>query len=375
MSLSGIIDRIEEESPNDLRNIYARFGVVAFLVFMEVVFLPLWKLHWLLLPLLFTNSISLFGNVLYFLLAVKRGSYERRVYIATFFDLLSITIAIHFLGGITTNFSWVYAIALIVIALLEGMKIGIYVAVLSSLMNSGLMVLEWSGIVDTVNLGVVKEDLILNNELHLFLRLLSDNVLFYATALVTGALSSGLIKKRKELEQEIEERKEEISLRKQTEEKLQVSERHYRLLADNITDIIWTLDIATLRSTYTSPSVETLFGYTAEEATDFPLSDILTPPSMEIATGVLQEELAAVLGGEDPPISRTLELEHRCKNGSTKWCESKVSFLQNPDGKNTSLVGVTRDITEHRRAEREKAELHIREADIISAKLVGHGGT
>ena len=48
------------------------------------------------------------------------------------------------------------------------------------------------------------------------------------------------------------------------EEELRASEQRYRLLADNITDVIWTVDLDG-KFTYVSPSVERLRGYSPEE--------------------------------------------------------------------------------------------------------------
>jgi PAS domain S-box-containing protein len=39
------------------------------------------------------------------------------------------------------------------------------------------------------------------------------------------------------------------------------------LLAENVTDNLWTFDLATMRYTYTSPSVFRIIGYTPEEMT------------------------------------------------------------------------------------------------------------
>ncbi|WP_295392662.1 PAS domain S-box protein [uncultured Thiodictyon sp.] len=53
--------------------------------------------------------------------------------------------------------------------------------------------------------------------------------------------------------------------RRQTEERQQVSEARCRLLAENASDVIWTMSLDG-RITYVSPSVERLRGFTPTEA-------------------------------------------------------------------------------------------------------------
>jgi diguanylate cyclase (GGDEF)-like protein/PAS domain S-box-containing protein len=132
---------------------------------------------------------------------------------------------------------------------------------------------------------------------------------------------------------------------------LQESERRYRLLADNATDIIWTMDM-NLRLTYESPSVTRIRGYSPEEAMAQTIEETLTPASLEEARKALAEELALEQGKEkDLSRSRTLELEHTCKDGSTVWLEVTTTFLRDEDGRAVGLLGASRDIGERRRAE------------------------
>ena len=159
---------------------------------------------------------------------------------------------------------------------------------------------------------------------------------------------------------------------KRAEETLQESEKHYRLLAENLTDVIWTMDMS-LRYTYVSPSIESLRGYSVEEVMAQSIEEVLTPASYEVAKKVFAEERVTEQIEERRPFSsQTLDLELRRKDGSTVWTEVKVNFLRAPDGRPVGILGVTRDITKRKRAEetlRESEErLHFLSSRLLTAQ-------
>ena len=55
------------------------------------------------------------------------------------------------------------------------------------------------------------------------------------------------------------------------------SERRFRLIAENTGDVIWQLDLVSLKFTYVSPSVERLRGYTPEEVLAQPIENGANP--------------------------------------------------------------------------------------------------
>ncbi len=168
-----------------------------------------------------------------------------------------------------------------------------------------------------------------------------------------------------ELKQRVKVLEKEGGNRKRAEEALRESEERYRLLADNVTDVIWIRDM-NLRFTYISPSVTKMTGYSVEEAMAFSLEDVYTPASIEVARNALAKELAIEkMGNADPFRVRTLELEGFCKDGSMIWTEAKISFLRDPAGQVVGIFGVSRDISQRRQVEEALRESEKRYRSIL----------
>lgn len=141
----------------------------------------------------------------------------------------------------------------------------------------------------------------------------------------------------------------DITDQKKKERKLQESESRFRLLAENVNDVIWTLDLEG-RFLYVSPSVVKLRGYSPEEVMQQSITDSLTPASVETALRSLGKSIPLIRAGEHPP-SETLLLEQPCKNGSTVWTEVSVSSIFDESGEFLFFLGVTRDISSRLAAE------------------------
>ena len=150
------------------------------------------------------------------------------------------------------------------------------------------------------------------------------------------------------------------------------SEHQYRLLADNISDVIWILDLDLYKFSYVSPSVERVQGFTPEEMMAFELKDTLTPQSFEIAKRVLTQELfKEKKRSPDPYRSRILELEQYHKDGSTIWVEVTASFLHDQDGQVVAILGASRDIRKRKMAEAENKKLETRLQQAHKMEAIG----
>ncbi|HQI82589.1 MAG TPA: PAS domain S-box protein, partial [Deltaproteobacteria bacterium] len=132
---------------------------------------------------------------------------------------------------------------------------------------------------------------------------------------------------------------------------LRSTREEYTLVTDKISDVIWIMDMD-LNFTYMSPSTERMHGRKPEEWLSMSLEDALPLSSLGTAMHALAEELAIQkLPGADRNRFRTLELEQYRKDGSTFWSEVKASFMWGDSPDPIGVIGVTRDISERKRAD------------------------
>jgi PAS domain S-box-containing protein len=143
----------------------------------------------------------------------------------------------------------------------------------------------------------------------------------------------------------------DITERKRADKQLKESESKYRLLADNIDDTLFVLDI-NLNYTYASPAVKTLMGYEPEELLNLRASETMTPSSWDMSVRTLSEFMEMEKSGQrENKNPQMFELEMKRKDGSTVWTEIKVSFIRDENQWPRGLIGVSRDITNRKRVE------------------------
>ncbi|MGD9117058.1 MAG: ATP-binding protein [Dehalococcoidia bacterium] len=166
-----------------------------------------------------------------------------------------------------------------------------------------------------------------------------------------GTLKRLLLQKTRELGRQTKKLSLEITERLKAEEQIAESERRYRLLAENVTDVIWKVNAdSPTQLNYISPSVTPLLGYTVEEAKNRAMAEVFSPASFKRSVEVFQEEMAREQSGRGAPRrSRRLELEMVHKNGSLVAVEVNFAFIRDAEGKPLEILAVGRDITERRK--------------------------
>jgi PAS domain S-box-containing protein len=135
------------------------------------------------------------------------------------------------------------------------------------------------------------------------------------------------------------------------EENVRIGEEKYRRLAENISDVVWICNF-NLETTFVSPSIEKLTGFTPQEQITRPISERHPPETVKALKELLAEELER---DKDPLVdkkrSKIIEAQQYKSDGSTIWVSINLTFIRDDKGKPIGMQGVTRDISERKMAE------------------------
>jgi len=151
-----------------------------------------------------------------------------------------------------------------------------------------------------------------------------------------------------ELEEANEMMALEIAERRRAEEDLRAAERKYRMLAEQIPAVTYVWEIAQQADqiVYTSPQIERLLGYTAEEwgTTDLWTSRLHPDDRTRV--------LAATLRSQTTGESFSVEARYLAKDGHIVWVLDEAVLLERDrDRRPKTFHGVLLDITARKEAE------------------------
>jgi two-component system CheB/CheR fusion protein len=130
--------------------------------------------------------------------------------------------------------------------------------------------------------------------------------------------------------------------RREAEQRLRSSERHFRLLIEHTSDVVTILDRDGIVR-YESPSIERVLGYDARALLGRKVFDLVHPDDLTSALEYFQRRLHAA--GPMPPV----ELRFRCADGSYRDVEALANTMLDQPGE-FGVVVASRDITDRKRA-------------------------
>jgi PAS domain S-box-containing protein len=136
------------------------------------------------------------------------------------------------------------------------------------------------------------------------------------------------------------------------EEKIRTSEKNYRTIVENIYDVVWMLDLD-LNTTFITPSIERLTGYTVEEHMSLKIEDKYTPESVQQILTWYNYYSPLINKGEIDIHKFLLrgELEYLKRDGGTLWTEITIKPLLDETDNLVGLHGTSVNIDERKRTE------------------------
>ncbi|MBF0160236.1 MAG: diguanylate cyclase, partial [Magnetococcales bacterium] len=142
---------------------------------------------------------------------------------------------------------------------------------------------------------------------------------------------------------------ENITERYQADAALRTSEAHFRMLAENMVDVVWKAD-RKMRFTYINDADCLLRGFSRDEVVGRPIADTLTPEGQLILEGVLTERRQLEDNGQG---NQTLHftVPQRCKDGREIWFDILSIPIYDAEGRISGFQGIGRDITEQKKRE------------------------
>jgi PAS domain S-box-containing protein len=150
----------------------------------------------------------------------------------------------------------------------------------------------------------------------------------------------------------------DITKRKEIEIALKQSEEKYRSLVENITEVIFSVDLKG-KFTYISPLIEQFAGYKVEEIIGNPFTDYIHPDDLEGLVESFQKSLSGVI---EPYEFRVFD-----NNGKIKHLRS-TSKLQYENSDPIGLHGILIDITHRKIFEEELTKAKEEAESAVKAK-------
>lgn len=151
-----------------------------------------------------------------------------------------------------------------------------------------------------------------------------------------------------------------ITERVEAQKALAQKERQYRFLVSHMSDIVWSLDVESMKIDFVSPSIENVLGYSPKEHTGKSFDQLFIDPLGD-AAAFFSERLSRFLAGDEDAVTHTADVQVPHKNGHAVWIQATTTLVES-EGR-IKMIGVSRNIDEQKKMEEQitKSELIFRQ--------------
>jgi len=161
----------------------------------------------------------------------------------------------------------------------------------------------------------------------------------------------------------VEEKHNELNMPEKDSEVKRLSEEVYKLITENITDLVAMCDLEA-NFNYVSPSYQHVLGYESQELLGKPIYQKVHPEDLQKIKDLIRERY-----GVFEPAPAVFRMQH--KKGHYLWFESHGRIVFSPEGAPAGAVFNTREITDRKRMEETMKESEERLKSIIDVSFDG----
>lgn len=142
----------------------------------------------------------------------------------------------------------------------------------------------------------------------------------------------------------------DVTNQKKAESKFSATEEKFRLITENISDIIWVINLTQDKISYLSPSMKNLTGYSIDEMQKIKFKQLVNKDYYNNLMEIITRNQKLIENLDNPSSHDRYEMEIKHRNGYSTWTETEMKFYKN-EQKETIIICSTRNIDSRKKDE------------------------